>query len=84
MMICKNKTKTIYRCQPQDEPDTGIIQNNKDAILSNHHESKVNTLEMNVKIKFLPDKQKLWKRIGNFTIEKTNHSIWKKIIWSVG
>lgn len=53
MMDSQKKKNTINRCQSQDEPNTGIIQNNKEVILTKLHEAKLNTLEMNVKIRFL-------------------------------
>lgn len=49
----KKKKNIIDRRQSQDEPNIGIIQNNKEVILTKLHEAKLNTLEMNVKIRFL-------------------------------
>lgn len=49
----KKKKYIIDRRQSQDEPNIGIIQNNKEVILTKLHEAKLNTLEMNVKIRFL-------------------------------
>lgn len=61
-------------------PDVGIFQDKKAAKL---HEVKVNTLEMNGKMKFFLGKQKLWKRTGNFPIEE--HTIpERKKVCSVG
>lgn len=48
----KKKIQSTER-QSQDEPNIGIIQNNKEVILTKLHEAKLNTLEMNVKIRFL-------------------------------